>query len=126
MYANEVIKKCNVTRDTLRHYLSVGILEEHRNPENNYRIYSKQDIEIVNFVKNAKKIGMSLQEIKTVVNDLRKSKCKHKAFTPYLYKQIEIIEQKEKELDQVKASIKETLTAIQNKDCEVKEEPFSF
>lgn len=66
---NEVSKLTNIPVSTLHYYEELNLLTPQRN-KNNYRIYSSQDIEWINFIKRIKETGMSLKEIKRY-SDLR-------------------------------------------------------
>lgn len=65
----EVVKKLDINKETVRYYEKVGLLSEPVRDKNGYRIYSKEDIEIIKFILIVKKFGFSLKEIRTLIHD---------------------------------------------------------
>lgn len=64
----EVSDICNIPIKTLRYYNSIGLLiPEVVDKRNNYRYYSKDQILYINIIKDLKKFGFSLQDIKTLL-----------------------------------------------------------
>ena len=68
-YIRELADYFGISTDTLRLYDKLGILSPHKNAENNYRIYTREDIICLDFIMKLKKINMSLDEINTIIND---------------------------------------------------------
>ena len=66
-------KETGLSVQTIRYYEQLGILPEPERTKSGYRNYSDNYGEYINFIKNAQKVGFSLDEIKTLVN-LRSSK----------------------------------------------------
>jgi len=63
----QVAKKTRVNIETIRYYEHLGILPKpNRNPNSGYRQYKENIIERLNFIKHAKELGFSLNEIKSL------------------------------------------------------------
>jgi len=63
----QVAKKTKVNIETIRYYEHLGILPKpNRNPNSGYRQYKENIIERLNFIKHAKELGFSLNEIKSL------------------------------------------------------------
>ena len=77
------------TRDTLLHYDRFDLLKPAYRGENNYRYYSKNQIELVDVIRTLQKLGMTLEEIKEV-KDRRTPELAEAVFR----EQIEIIDKK--------------------------------
>ncbi|MGG0413851.1 MerR family transcriptional regulator [Peribacillus simplex] len=61
----EMAKLRSVTVDTLRHYDKIGLLKPyHIDPETGYRYYSISQYEVLGTIKELRRIGFSLGEIK--------------------------------------------------------------
>lgn len=69
MYTIGVVsKKCNIPIRTLRYYDEIGLVKPEKvDNVNNYRYYSKEQILSINIIKDFKKLGFSLQEIKLLL-----------------------------------------------------------
>lgn len=63
----EFAKRLGLTPKTVRFYESVGLLAEPARTESGYRLYGDDDIERLRFIQGAKSLGLSLKEIKDIV-----------------------------------------------------------
>ncbi len=63
----ELAKRVSVTTKTIRYYESLGLLGEAQRTDSGYRVYSNQDLERVRFIQGAKVLGLSLSEIKDIL-----------------------------------------------------------
>lgn len=63
----ELAKELRLNPKTIRYYEEVGLLPNPRRSESGYRIYSKNEAERLRLVKRAKLLGLSLAEIKELV-----------------------------------------------------------
>lgn len=59
----ELAKRCAVTADTIRFYEKSSLLSPAERSDSGYRLYSKTDETKVKFIRRAKNIGFTLQEI---------------------------------------------------------------
>jgi MerR family Zn(II)-responsive transcriptional regulator of zntA len=66
----EVVKKLNINRETIRYYENIGLLTENKRDKNDYRLYSKDEIEKVEFILMVKSYGFSLKEIKVIFDEV--------------------------------------------------------
>ncbi len=63
----ELAEQTGFTPATLRYYEQVGLLEPPERSQAGYRLYSQHDVERVRFIGRAKRIGLSLEEIRLLV-----------------------------------------------------------
>ncbi len=63
----ELADELQLNPKTIRYYEEVGLLPEPRRSESGYRLYSGYEIERLRLVKRAKLLGLSLAEIKKIV-----------------------------------------------------------
>jgi len=71
----EVAKIMGVSIQTLRYYNSIDLLQpEYTNPATGYRYYSVNQLHFIDRIKYLQKLGLSLDEIKSVIgnNDIKK------------------------------------------------------
>ena len=64
---SEIARRFHVSTDTIRHYTKLGLLSPERDPVNGYRHYGLKDESNLNFILTAKKLGLSLKEIKNIL-----------------------------------------------------------
>lgn len=63
MRIGELSKLAETNNETLRFYESKGLLEEPRRSDAGYRLYTKSDVQRVQFIMRARRMGFSLKEI---------------------------------------------------------------
>lgn len=61
--AGQVCKALGITKDTLRHYESCGIIAPKKNERNRYKYYSIADLEILNVILFLRAIDVSIHDI---------------------------------------------------------------
>lgn len=63
MTVRELSRQANVTPDAIRHYVRIGLLTPERNRRNQYRLFPAGQVKIVKFIRQAKSLGFTLNEI---------------------------------------------------------------
>ncbi len=69
---NGVIKASGLSRETLRYYEKMGLLNPQRQATNGYRVYTAVDLERLEFIYRTKKAGFTIRKIRELL-DLKKS-----------------------------------------------------
>lgn len=65
---DEVARRTNLTKRTLRYYEELGLLEPAQRSEGNYRLYSESDIRTLDHIKAMRDLlGLELKEIREMV-----------------------------------------------------------
>lgn len=70
----ELAKKSGISVSAIRYYQEVGLLKPHHLSESKYRYYQVSDINLVNFIKKAQRLGFSLDEIKRILSEHNQGK----------------------------------------------------
>lgn len=75
----EIANATGLTTKTIRYYELNRLLEEPDRTESGYRLYGKEDVERLEFVKKGKRLGLSLQEIRDILqlHAQRQAPCVH-------------------------------------------------
>lgn len=83
----------NVAAKTIRFYEEVGLLPPARRAENGYRLYDQEDIRRLCFIRNARNLGISVDQLKGVLalRDQGQAPCYHV---------IDLLEQKALEIEE--------------------------
>ena len=70
MQIGEIAKQSGFTKDTLRYYEKIGLIQlsKQQRGDNNYRIYDGRILQELSLIKRLKSVGFTLKEIK----DLRR------------------------------------------------------
>ncbi len=66
----EVSEITNISQSKIRYYEKEGLLPELKRDENNIRVFSEKDIELISLIRCLRYIGMSVKEIRNNLNVL--------------------------------------------------------
>src|SRR4030066_1877267 len=91
----ELALELQLNPKTIRYYEEVGLLPEPRRSESGYRLYSAYEVERLRLVKRAKVIGLSLAEIKEIMEYAIDGRC-----TALEHQLLSLVETKLDEIDQ--------------------------
>ncbi|MBC5997330.1 MerR family transcriptional regulator [Romboutsia ilealis] len=106
----EVSKLFNLPIKTLRYYDEKGVLKPaYINPSTNYRYYSREQFISIDIIKYCKLIGMSLEEIKELIN----SDSSIEIMINNMNKQSELLKRKIKELTDVKTYLDDIKNSVE-------------
>ena len=72
----EVAKRAGVSIDTLRYYERLKLLRRPKRSTGGFRLFANDDIERVQFIKQAQELGFSLDEIKGLLATGGAEECK--------------------------------------------------
>lgn len=99
----ELAKRANVNIETIRYYERRGLLKKPPRSALNYRIYSIEVLKRILFIKRAKKLGFTLEEIKELLSIREISTGQNYAVYELIkHKILEITRNMEKEQAQLK------------------------
>ncbi|MFD2114596.1 MerR family transcriptional regulator [Paenibacillus yanchengensis] len=69
IHIKDVAKQTNITVRTLRYYDQIGLLTASAKTEGGHRLYSKDEIEKLQFIQFFKRMGYKLQDIKLILSN---------------------------------------------------------
>ena len=75
----EIAKLTGLTTKTIRYYEFHRLLDDPERTDSGYRMYGEDDVERLEFVKKAKRLGLSLEEIREILilHEQSQSPCVH-------------------------------------------------
>lgn len=91
----ELAKEFRINPKTIRYYEETGILPKPQRSESGYRLYSNYEMERLRLVKRAKVLGLSLAEIKELVEYAIDGRCRNLE-----HRLLSLVEAKLSEIDQ--------------------------
>ena len=65
----ELANQSSATPHAVRYYTRMGLLNPVRHPDNGYRLYKSGDISTLKFIRQAKMLGYTLNEIREILHD---------------------------------------------------------
>jgi DNA-binding transcriptional MerR regulator len=110
----EVAKRTGLTTKSIRYYELLGLLPEPQRTESGYRLYGQEDVEHLSFIQKAKRLGLSLADIRDILSlhRQRQRPCIHV---------LALLDRKLRELDDVLADLqgfREELAQLREESAE--------
>jgi len=116
MTIGQIAKRTKVNIETIRYYEHLGILPKPaRNLNSGYRQYKENIVERLNFIRNAKELGFSLNEIKQLFALRVKSNSTCAEVKKRAAMKITDIEEKIKTLQKMNKALKKLVTQCKGK-----------
>jgi len=66
---SQLAKAAGVPTTTMRYYERIGLVEPEDRSHGNYRLYSDQSLQKVNFIRAAQATGFTLDDVKALLSD---------------------------------------------------------
>ncbi len=67
MHIRELAQHTGVSAKTIRYYEQIGVLPSPKRAPNGYRVYDEHDVERLQLVAGARRLDLSLDEIKEII-----------------------------------------------------------
>ncbi len=74
MTVTELAKRSGATPHAVRYYTRMGLLRPERNPDNGYRLYQPREVTRLRFIRQAKRLGYTLREIREIMHESEQEK----------------------------------------------------
>jgi DNA-binding transcriptional MerR regulator len=105
--------KTGIHRETIRYYERIGLIPKPSRQANGYRLYKEADLERLNFIRSARALNFSLQEIAQILaaRERQEAPCKH--VLDLIQSHIGEIESRIRELEELKGDLLSLFTAGQ-------------
>ena len=108
----ELSRLAETNNETLRFYESKGLLEEPRRSDAGYRLYTKADVQRVQFIMRARRMGFSLKEIDELLSmRVTKEESTCGEVKELAENKLKVIEEKLAELNRMKGALQQITDA---------------
>jgi len=112
----EASKISGIHSKMIRHYETIGVLVKVKRSDSGYRLYNETDIHNLIFIKQARELGFSLEEIKKLLNLWRNKKRSSFDVKKLAMAHIEKLNHKIAELKMMKNSLENLVDHCQGND----------
>lgn len=124
MNIGSAAKRSGVTAKTIRYYESIGLIPNATRADNGYRDYASNDVETLRFIKRARSLGFSVDDVGSLLSlwhDKSRASGDVKAVA---LKHIEQVEGRIRELESIRDTLKHLTECCQGDnrpDCPILE-----
>ncbi len=109
MLIGELVKKTQLSKETIRHYEDIGLIRGIKTQTNGYKNYPERLVEDLKLIGLAKDLGFTLKEIKSLLSLLQKGQLGRSNLNQVIQKKISEIDQKISALNQLKERLNQEL-----------------
>jgi MerR family transcriptional regulator, copper efflux regulator len=115
MQIGELAQRAGVSTDTIRFYEKQGLLDAslYERGDNNYRMYREDAVARLLLIKQAKRFGFSLSELRQLGDLWQTDQLSHAAKIDILCEKMQQIEQQIQELEDLKGYVAAKLASLQ-------------
>ncbi len=117
---NELSKKINISIHTIRFYEKLNLFQgkkDNTKKSNNYTYYDDEVVEKLELISAAKSVGFTLSEIKELIDIWYSKQISKEEKIRILMQKSEAIDEKIKQLKQVKKQIVAFIKEVEEFDC---------
>lgn len=115
----EIASVLNIKIDTIRYYEKIGLIPKPERKENEYRVYSEEYVEIIQFIILCKNNGFKLKEISEIMNLISSGDDNSQELKTVITNKIALIENKIEELILLKKQLNVVIENCDLKDCTI-------
>ncbi|MDH3601502.1 MAG: MerR family transcriptional regulator [Candidatus Tectomicrobia bacterium] len=113
---SQLARAAGVPTSTLRYYERVGLVCPTGRAENNYRVYTRDMLQRVHFIRAAQATGLTLDDVRTLLalNDGEMALCQE--VQPLIAKRLDEVSQRLKEMRQVQRILQSMLAQCREQE----------
>ena len=113
----QAAQEVGIPPKTIRYYEKINLIKPAKRMDNKYRAYTKEDIARLRLIKQARILGLSLDEVKHLVEECLEGSCEHlkESFLTKLPQYITAVKERIDELQKLQAqleSLQDNLKAL--------------
>lgn len=94
-----------VTPKMVRHYESLGLIPEAARSDAGYRLYGEREIGMLRFIRQARGVGFSMQQIEALMSLWRDPGRRSQDVKQVAQRQLQELAERQRELDQMRATL---------------------
>lgn len=105
MNIGEAASAAGVTPKMIRHYESLGLIPQVERTEAGYRLYTAREVEMLRFVRQARALGFSIEQIQSLLALWRDEHRQSRSVKELARRQLADLEQRQRELDAMRSTL---------------------
>ncbi len=108
---HQLAERAETTPHAVRYYTRIGLLKPDRHPENGYKLFAYDDVRRLRFIRQAKALGFTLNEIADVLHDAEQGRSPCPRARGLIKRRIEENRRKLEKLAELQRRMEEALAA---------------
>ncbi|WP_158999281.1 Cu(I)-responsive transcriptional regulator [Pigmentibacter ruber] len=109
-------KKSGIHIKMIRYYEEQGLLTKLKRSEAGYRLYQENDVQVLLFIKSARELGFSINEIKKLLDLWKNKKRSNQDVKKIAQKHIEKLQNKMEQLKAMLSTLENLVKCCQGND----------
>jgi DNA-binding transcriptional MerR regulator len=105
MYIRDVAASAGLTPQAIRFYEKLGLIEKPQRTSGGYRVFSVETVERIRFIKDAQRLGFSLDEIREVLRLKYSGQSPCECVRRMLSRKLKELRDKIRQMDQMQREI---------------------
>ncbi|MEJ8834864.1 MerR family DNA-binding protein [Ramlibacter sp. AN1133] len=105
MNIGEAAAAADVTPKMVRHYESLGLIPAAERTEAGYRLYTAREVEMLRFVRQARALGFSIEQIQSLMALWRDEHRQSRSVKELARRQLADLEERQRELDAMRTTL---------------------
>ena len=111
MYIRDVAASAGLTPQAIRFYEKLGLIEKPLRTSGGYRVFSAETVERIRFIKDAQRLGFSLDEIREILRLKYSGQSPCECVRRMLNRKLKELRDKIRQMDQMQREISACLQA---------------
>ena len=112
MLIGELAQQASLSRDTIRFYEEIGLIQSVRRRANKYKEYPPEVLEDLRFIQQAKGLGFTLQEIQALIGIFRNAGTPCAQLADVLEEKLAALRAKRRELETLEQRVSEQVQRL--------------
>ena len=113
---SQLARAAGVPTSTIRYYERVGLVQPTKRADNNYRVYTDDTLQVIQFIRSAQAAGFTLDDIHTLLSLHTGDAAVCKDVQPLIEKRLDEVSERIKEMRHIQRVLKSFLTMCHEQD----------
>lgn len=113
---SQLARAAGVPTSTIRYYERVGLVQLAKRADNNYRVYTEDTLQVIQFIRAAQSAGFTLDDIRALLTLHNGDTAVCKDVQPLIEKRLDDVSQRIKEMRHIQRLLKSFLATCHEQD----------
>ena len=122
MNIGQAAKQSGLSAKMIRYYEDIGLIDAAKRTDAGYRIYTEQDVKTLNFIRHARELGFSAEQMKGLISLWKNTDRSSAEVKQLALKHIDDLNQKIKTLQEMVNTLEQSVSCCagnKSPDCSI-------